>query len=161
MIRLQSISCTLVPIVPGKPIYVREDNPNILAKGFRDYKKMDEEYRMQSIAQSIVPCPKILDTVYEKGTGYIFMERIQGKMVYDHYGEHDIPSKVWKQIHSIVSKLFYHNLHYVDITPYNFMIEEETNKVYVIDFGHCYEQKVNWFLKDFLEGENAWNPDFE
>jgi tRNA A-37 threonylcarbamoyl transferase component Bud32 len=160
MLRLESLSCNLVPIVPNKPIYVREDNPNVLVKAFRNRKTMEEECRMQRIAQALVPCPKILDTVYEQGMGYVCMDRIRGETIYDKYGEWDIPSKVWVQIHSIVSILFRHNLHYVDITPFNFMVEEGSEQVYVIDFGHCYESRVNWFLKEFLDGENAWNPDF-
>ena len=161
MIHLQSISCNLVPIVPSKPIYVREDDENVLVKAFQNCRKMDEECRVQRLAQSIVPCPKILGTVCENGKGYLCMERIRGKTIYEQYDEFDIPSKIWVQIHSIVSILFHNNLHYVDITPHNFMIEEGTEKVYVIDFGHCYEKRVNWFLKEFLDGENEWNPDFE
>jgi hypothetical protein len=31
----------------------------------------------------------------------------------------------------------------------------------IIDFGHTYECKINWFLKDFLDGCKNWNPDFK
>jgi hypothetical protein len=39
------------------------------------------------------------------------------------------------------------------------MVNKE-NKVFVIDFGDAKFVEVNWFLKDFMDGEKAWNPDF-
>ena len=123
---------------------------------------MDAEYTMHWRAQSIVPCPKILQVVYEKRVGYLVMERIQGRTLYDVYGsdEYGIPSSIWVQIHSIISRLFANDIHYEDVTPHNFMIEDNTGQIYVLDFGSAYEKKVNWFIKDFLDGDNAWNSDY-
>lgn len=157
----KQLDCALIPI--AKHVYYREDNPNILAKAFRNAKNMQSEQLLQQEAYAIVPCPKILGRVWENDVGYLLMERIQGKTVHELYGPHDydIPSSVWTQIHSIVSRLYYRDIHYIDITPYNFIVQNETNKVFVIDFGHAYKQRVNWFLKEFLDGENTWNSDFE
>ena len=71
----------------------------------------------------------------------------------------DVPEKIWKEIYKIISKLYYHDIHYVDISPFNFMVDKN-DKVYIIDFGDAYECKVNWFLKDFIDGEKSWNSDF-
>ena len=40
-------------------------------------------------------------------------------------------------------------------------VELETSDIKIIDFGHAKQIKINWFLKDFLNGEFSWNPDFE
>jgi hypothetical protein len=43
-------------------------------------------------------------------------------------------------------------------------MEDTEGKIWIIDFGHAYytdpSKKVNWFLKEFLDGEFGWNPDF-
>lgn len=159
---LKTYQCHIIPLVENKPIYYREDNPNIIVKAFTDLKQMHKERRIHLKARSIVPCPKIINSVYEDQIGYLVMERIKGETVHNKYGlEYNIPSSVWVQIHSIVSILFSNDIHYIDITPHNFMIEENTGKVYVIDFGNACVKKVNWFLKEFLDGENSWNRDFE
>lgn len=158
---IQRYKTNLIPLSQKKLIYYREDNTEIFVKGFTDMEAMERERILQLRASSVVPCPKILDCFEENGVGYLAMERIQGHSVYEQYGSEHIPSKVWKQIHSIVYKMYHINIHYIDITPYNFMIDAETAQVYVIDFGHAYECKVNWFLKHFLDGENCWNSDFE
>ena len=159
---LKSLDCNLIPFIKNKSIYYCENDPNRIVKGFTDLKKMDAEYTMHWRAQSIVPCPKILETVYENHAGYIVMERIKGKTIYDVYGsdEYGMPSSIWVQIHSIIYRLFANDIHYEDVTPFNFMIEDNTGKIYILDFGHAYEKKVNWFLKEFLDGENTWNSDF-
>ena len=87
------------------------------------------------------------------------MERIEGMTLADFYGD-DIPEFAWKEVRRIVGLLLQNGIQYVDITPYNFMIEEKTEKIYVIDYGHAKKFNVNWFLMDFLGGSNKWNPDF-
>ena len=159
---LNRYKCFITPISENKKIYSRDDNPNILLKAFPNAKAMNNEYSLHKKAMNFVPCPKILDRFVEKGISYFAMERIKGYSVADMYGSGPIPKSIWKKIHTIVSKLYDEDIHYVDITPYNFMIEQSTNKIYVIDFGDAYECKVNWFLKDFLKGKNyTWNSDFE
>jgi len=74
-----------------------------------------------------------------------------------------IPSSYWKQIHQIIHNLYYNDIHYLDITAYNFMLVKENNKdkIFIVDFGDARDIKINWFLKDFIDGLNEWNPDFK
>jgi tRNA A-37 threonylcarbamoyl transferase component Bud32 len=123
---------------------------------------MKKELDLHLEAQMFVPCPKIVDNFVEEGKGYIAMTRIQGESIYSIYGDDPkkLPKPIWKQIHSIVAKLYYKDIHYVDITPFNFIVDPN-EVVHILDFGDAYKMKVNWFLKDFLDGEISWNPDFE
>lgn len=153
------------PLVPlsTKPIFYVEQKPSILVKAFKDIAKMEDEVGLHERACPLVRCPKLVDCFIEDGVGYILMERIDGKSLHELYGDKasNIPADVWKAIHSIVYKLYCSDIHYVDITPYNFMIETSSQNLYVIDFGDAYLCKINWFLKEFLDGENTWNSDFE
>lgn len=93
------------------------------------------------------------------------MEAIKGRSVYDIYGDEpdDVPLEVWNQIRHIVRVLWEEEgIEYVDITSYNFMIDDN-EKVWIIDFGDAYYSQTdnrNWFHEEFLDGINAWNPDF-
>ena len=94
------------------------------------------------------------------------MEDLQEMCLADKYGEEfsSLSPQIILQIRLILDTLFENEgIEYIDITPYNFI--EKNNKVYIIDFGHAYyvnpAKKTNWFLKDFLEGTNSWNPDFK
>lgn len=160
---LKKYDTRLIPLTKNKTIYFLENDKSVIAKAFTDISAMRKEHAIHTKAHLIVPCPYIVDCFQEDSTGYLLLKRINGKSVYDLYGcdINNVPKAIWKQIHTIVYKLFYHNIHYIDITPYNFMVEDTTEKVYVIDFGDAYECNVNWFLKDFLDGETAWNADFE
>ena len=155
---------TLIPLSKKKPIYYVESDPNILVKVYKQFQfdKMEKEYLLQNKASRYVRCPKVIDCVTEGDIGFLAMERLQASPLYDLYGQesNNIPSELWKSIHKIIYKLFQADIHYVDITPYNFMIDGR-GKLYVIDFGDAHEVKLNWFLKEFLDGEKTWNPDFE
>ena len=161
---LKKYNCNLIRLSLAKPVFYCEDNPNIIVKIFtkEQKKSMDNEIKIHKIAEKLVPCPKIIDNYIEDDIGYFLMERINGESIYDYYGDNpkDIPKEIWKQVHSIINKLYYNDIHYLDITSYNFIIEKNTDKVYIIDFGDAKEIKVNWFLKDFIDGDNSWNPDF-
>jgi RIO-like serine/threonine protein kinase len=164
MIPILKYNSNLIPLSTKKPIYYIENKPDFFVKTFKiqDIKKMDNEFRIHSSASAIVNCPKLIDCYEEDYVGYFVMQRIDGKSLAELYGTEpkNIPKNIWKEIHQIISKLYYKDIHYVDITPYNFMIEKNTDKLYIIDFGDAYIMKVNWFLKDFLDGENSWNSDF-
>jgi len=165
MVRMTSLKNygRLVPLSSEKPIFYLEQKPSILVKAFKDIAKMQNEAGLHERACPLVRCPKLVDCFIEDGVGYLIMERIEGKSLYELYGDNasNIPGDVWETIHSIVKKLYYHDIHYVDITPFNFMIETDSNNLYILDFGDAYFCKINWFLKEFLDGENAWNSDFE
>ena len=151
----------LIRISNDKLIYIIKDEPNILVKVSLQNDKLMKEINLQIKAHYYVPCPNILDTIVSEGHIYIIMEKLEAKKIYYLYGPNpkDVPDKIWKEIYRIISKLYYHDIHYVDISPFNFMVDKN-DKVYIIDFGDAYECKVNWFLKDFIDGEKSWNSDF-
>ena len=161
---LKKYNCNLIRLSLAKPVYYCENNPNIIVKTFRkeQQESMNNEFKIHKLAEKLVPCPKIIDYYIEDEVGYYLMERINGESINDFYGDNpkDVPKEIWKQIHSIINKLYYNDIHYLDITSYNFIIEKNTEKIYIIDFGDAKVVKINWFLKDFIDGENSWNPDF-
>jgi len=154
MLYLHALKTNLIPL--HKHIYYREDSPNIIVKEFKDLKKMDKEYLLHWKAQKLVSCPKIIEAVYENQKGYLCMERMYGKTL-DAYDEWDITSSMWAQIHQIVKTLYLHNIHYIAIQPKNFILENGTNRIFVIDFGSAEQIKVNRFLNDFIDKEFRWN----
>lgn len=155
----------LFPLSETKEIYVTLDH-NYFVKIFKisQKHKAENEIAVHKKASELVPCPKIFDYFVEDNKIILMMELLDGHSLAEHYGDDSskIPNDIWKQIHSIIYKLYYHDIHYIDITAYNFIItkENEKPKVYIIDFGDAQEIKVNWFLKEFLDGSNKWNPDF-
>jgi RIO-like serine/threonine protein kinase len=129
--------------------------------------KAELEIELQSIASTYGFSPKIHRVTTDDNWTYIEMDKIQGDTLYTLYGDdpEDIPDMVWEQIRLIIQMLYdEEGIEYVDITPYNFM--ESNGKIYVIDFGDARyipetDEPINWFLEEFLEGTNSWNPDFE
>ena len=104
--------------------------------------------------------------VYEVTDTEIYMEDLLAPCLADQYGDEpgDIPDWIWESIRSMLTALYnFECIEYVDITPYNFI--EKEDKIYVIDFGHARytstKRPMNWFLQEFLDGENSWNPDFK
>ena len=93
----------------------------------------------------------------------IMMEDLEADTLYDIYGDEpsDVPDWIWDEIRTMVSTLYEEEgIEYVDITPYNFI--EKDNRIYMIDFGDAKYTagEPNWFLGEFLEGSDNWNPDF-
>lgn len=76
--------------------------------------------------------------------------------------ESDIPEWIWDDIRSILQTLLEEGIEYRDITSYNFI--QKDDKIYVIDFGDARyvsrNREMNWFVREFMEGHNGWNPDF-
>ena len=75
---------------------------------------------------------------------------------------------IFEQIRHIINTLKNNKLDYIDITGYNFIIDED-HKIHIIDFEHSIDRTIHtnindgqsWFLNTFLDGINIWNPDFE
>jgi serine/threonine-protein kinase RIO1 len=92
------------------------------------------------------------------------MDRLDAPCLADVYGDDpkQIPKRIWQEIHNILIILYEREgIEYIDITSYNFI--EYKNKIYIIDFGdalYTKEGHINWFLKEFLQGDYGWNPDF-
>jgi tRNA A-37 threonylcarbamoyl transferase component Bud32 len=157
MIKNDEIQC----LYKKKNIYKTKDNKHVIKIfDMKDKKKADNEYNIHSKAYGLVPCPKIIDYYTENDQIIFIMELLEGKNLYEIYGDNpkNIPTKIWKEIRTIISTLYYHDIHYLDITSYNFILVKD--KVYIIDFGDAKEVNVNWFLKDFNDGLCEWNPDF-
>lgn len=126
------------------------------------------EIELQDIASKHGFAPRI----HRIDGNVVQMDEIKGSCLADIYTDDPkkVPDWIWAEIHRILAVLFEcEGIEYVDITSYNFMVEEETQKVWIIDFGDAYYSKVgqtddkkaiNWFLREVLDGEKSWNPDF-
>ena len=139
---------------------------------FSDYEKkvkkedVEREVELQTIASAYGFSPSIIGVTYELDHAVIQMEDLQEMCLADKYGEEFsvLTPQIILQIRLILDTLYENEgIEYIDITPYNFI--EKNNKVYIIDFGHAHYRipgkETNWFLKDFLNGSNQWNPDFK
>ena len=126
-----------------------------------DPSKIDLEAELQDVAWKCGFAPEIFKLTDDT----IYMEKIDGHTLADVYGEdpNNVPPRIWRKIRDMVTHLWEEEgIEYVDITPYNFI--ETDNRIYMIDFGdakYSDTEPMNWFLKEFIEGENSWNPDFK
>jgi tRNA A-37 threonylcarbamoyl transferase component Bud32 len=127
-----------------------------------------QEAELQTIAATYDFSPKIHEVLTVMNSTIICMEKLGNGCLADKYGDDEkaIPKWMWKEITRILVTLFEREgIEYIDITPYNFI--EANGKINIIDFGHAYYtpkdnggKPQNWFLRQFLEGEVGWNPDF-
>jgi tRNA A-37 threonylcarbamoyl transferase component Bud32 len=110
----------------------------------------------------IVNMPRIVS--YDESSKVMKMQRIYGSSVADFYGENivDIPSSILTSISNILKKLTSNNIEYPDITGYNFMLDEDTNEIWIIDFEHAKykEGTTNEFILKSCEKIDRWNPEF-
>jgi predicted Ser/Thr protein kinase len=123
------------------------------------------EIELQDIAAGYGFAPRI----HRVDGNVVQMDEIKGSCLADIYTDDPakVPDWIWEEIHRILAVLFEREgIEYVDITSYNFMLENDTQKVWIIDFGHAYytttqdKKATNWFLREVLDGEKSWNPDF-
>ena len=110
--------------------------------------------------------PEVYNVIYEKNKARIVMEKIDGLTISEVYGTDsaDVPQEIWEKILNILNTLYnQEKVEYIDISPYNFMIKD--GNIYIIDFGHAYyineNKEIDWFLKEFMDGDFCWNPDFK
>ena len=126
----------------------------------------EREITIQNIASSLGFAPKIRKVFKEKSEWYVLMDNLgSGHTLSDIYGDSSecIPQSVWQEIRNMVEVLYEdYEIEYVDVSPYNFI--DVDGKIWMIDFGDARFAKTNidmdWYLQDFLEGENMWNPDY-
>lgn len=127
-------------------IYQDKNNPNILIKQIGPeynyfnymFKKIDDEIQASKIADKLGIGPKIYYSTlciepsdYEKIIGYIVMEKIDGKNI-------DSKLEIDQYIDDIYEKinlLQNYGVYYEDFHKNNFIIENKTNKLFIIDFG--------------------------
>lgn len=124
----------------------------------------DKEVDIQVIVSKYGFCPKIISHTTIGNTCFVSMEHLEADCLADTYGEdpYDIPEWIWNDIRMMLRTLLdEEGIEYLDITPYNFI--EKDNRIYVIDFGDAdyVNGEINWFLQEFLDGENSWNPDYK
>tara|TARA_Y100000389_G_C17187160_1_gene376982 strand:- start:33 stop:461 length:429 start_codon:yes stop_codon:yes gene_type:complete len=131
----------------------------------------ESEYLLQKKAyDNNVPTPRPIS--YNKDTRVLKMEKCHGLSVADMYGDNDkglkelIERGIMKSIKVIVEKLKDIGIFYPDVTGYNFMIDENSGEICVIDFGHAFElsmaqcSHIN-FVQTFLSDKHInWNADF-
>ena len=143
---------TFLPLSQTKPIYSVKDHPEFFAKHMSN-----EERVLQELAAKLGIAPQIHGSVGD----IVLMDRIEGMSLADFYGEDAaaIPAFVWEQIRAILQTLWNHGIAYVDITPYNFLLDTK-ERVWIIDFGHARRVSMPPFLQSVLDGACLWNPDF-
>lgn len=125
-----------------------------------------QEVEIQNIASELGFAPKIRKIFKEKDEWTVLMDNlgIENSLV-NIYGENaeDVPDDIWDQIRDMIRTLYEeYEIEYVDVTPYNFL--EVDGKIWMVDFGDARFVKtgidIDWYLQEFLDGENTWNPDF-
>ena len=123
-----------------------------------------EEFKIHKYVYhlGIVNMPRIVS--YDESAKVMKMQRICGSSIADFYGENidNIPSSVLISISSILKKLTSNNIEYPDITGYNFMLDDNTSEIWIIDFEHAkYNQSItNEFILNSCEKIDGWNPEF-
>ena len=123
------------------------------------------EHFMQDMIYSanIVNVPK----VYSYNNNILCMKRINALSISDQYGENfeNVPSHIINKIRDTIATLYLHGIEYPDITGYNFIYEENADKLWIIDFEHASynsrHKEYDPFILDFINGRNKWNPLFK
>lgn len=125
----------------------------------------ENEVELQTIAARHGFSPNIIATSIVDSTCFICMENLNAECLANVYGENpdDIPTWIWDKIRTMVKTLLdEEGIEYPDITPYNFI--EKDNQIYMVDFGdakYISNDPISWFVQEFIDGENSWNPDYK
>jgi tRNA A-37 threonylcarbamoyl transferase component Bud32 len=150
------MSYTLVPLSNTKPIFSVLEDATLFGKA--DFTA--EEESLQCEAALLGVAPAIHSTISHNGRSVLLMKRVEGMSLADFYGEEDVPSRVWVEVREILQRLWCNGIEFEDITPYNFMIEPESGKVWVVDFGHARRVAMCPALKGILNGGSVWNAEY-
>ena len=127
----------------------------------------EREYFIQKYVYSLkirglnVPKP----VHYNKKTKQLVMAKIHGMNISDMYGDDiaNVPDKVFQKLRRIMKQLRQHEILYPDFTGYNFILDNNQERIWVIDFGHasfCTEID-DPFVLSICEGEKHWNSEFQ
>lgn len=122
------------------------------------------EYKMHKYVSNlgIVNVPRVYK--YDKKTKIMTMQKIIGSNLSDFYGEDacNISTELFQRVRDTITTLRGNNIMYIDITGYNFMLDNQ-DKLWIIDFEHAtYDTKnTSSFLHSFCNGANEWNADFK
>jgi tRNA A-37 threonylcarbamoyl transferase component Bud32 len=146
----------LIPLEGTKPLFTVAKQPHLFGK-----QMSRKEIRLQKVAARLGVAPTIHSIVKHDGMNVAVMSRIQGSTLADLYGpDSSIPIAIWSHVRALLQTLWNHGIEYVDITPYNIMLETETDRMWIVDFGHARNVRMNPHLRAILEGANEWNADF-
>ena len=134
-----------------------------------------EEHAFMAFSRHILgkQVPKILN--YNSVTLELKMAKINGMSLADMYGETDnilsnSGGHIYNSIRVILEKLWDNGILYRDVTPYNFLINND-GEIFIIDFEHAIlltESKKEKYLSDrkfvsgFIKGGiKHWNRNFK
>lgn len=138
----------------------------MLFKKTVDADTADNEVELHHIAHKHGIAPRIRRVVKGAEEWEIYMDDLGPNTIAHVYGESadDVPAEIWAKIRRAVRTLYEEEgIVYVDLTPYN-VIRTPDARVWLIDFGDAYyansDAESEWFLEEFLDGRNFWNPDF-
>lgn len=129
------------------------------------------EYLLHTLCYSLkrntdinIHIPKI--TSYDRENKILTLEKINGDNLSDIYGEdiRCVPHNIIDIIRNFLRFLCEQGIDYIDITGYNFMLDDHEN-IWIIDFEHAKIRTENnapdEFLTTFINGELSWNPEFK
>ena len=135
-------------IVASNQIYVAEENPDIYIKVLKhpsllehpkEHKyirdKIEYELKMaKTLSGNFFPVPHVyyakIETNPEYITGYIVMDRIKGRII----GSEKELDKYFDKIIGVLNDLLKFGILYKDMNINNFIIGEEDDDIYIIDF---------------------------
>jgi hypothetical protein len=91
--------------------------------------------------------------------------------VFEHFGFlKDAYDKIYNEVLQLPGMIafppatnYLNDIEYSDITAYNF-IQTSSKNIYIVDFEHAClldNEYLDWFVDEFLNGINIWNPDQE
>lgn len=125
----------------------------------KEAERSEYDLQLKIYNMEIVNIPRPIS--YDEKTKQLTMETVVGLTVSDFYGnENPVPASAFDIIRDILQALADNGIEYIDITGYNFMIDNN-EEFWIIDVEHAEKKEItNWFLIDFLDGYNGWNPDF-
>ena len=122
-----------------------------------EYSIHDHIYKL-----GIVNTPRVVR--YQAHNKKLILEDVGNDNIANVYGEEpsDIPEEIFDKIRLIILTLYQYGILYPDITGYNFIEHKGNGKIYIIDFEHATynSSEPNYFIDQFIDGSNNWNPEF-
>jgi tRNA A-37 threonylcarbamoyl transferase component Bud32 len=129
------------------------------------------EYLLHTLCYSLIGntsinihIPKIIS--YDRVNRCLTLEKINGDNLSNIYGEdiRGVPPNIVDIIRNFLRFLCEQGIDYIDITGYNFMLDNHEN-IWIIDFEHTKirtePNSPDEFLSRFINGELSWNPEFK
>ena len=142
-------------IVATNPIYAAEENPDIYIKVLKNLSLLEHpkesEYirdRIESelktakkLSDAMFPVPHVYYTKIEVDsefiTGYIVMDKVKGRTI----SSKTEFRRYFNKIYEALNDLLEFGLIYSDMNINNFIVGEEDDEIYLIDFEDAVEQK--------------------